>query len=146
MAAVLPGSIVLDQKLVMYGGERSRFEVCDILTNDRAFIHAKHMKGSSTLSHLWAQGTVSAEAFISEDEARLRIRTLLPDSQVDIVPVERPNPREYSVVYLLINAEVGCPWKSLPFFSKVALMQAARQFGLLGMPLAIAGTPPVVTR
>lgn len=138
----LPGSVVLDQRLVYYGRGRSKIEVCDLLAADGTFIHAKHRGRSSTLSHLWAQATVSGEALMSDATFREKARTLLPPEQVDLIPAAEPERGADSVTYLVIGANQREPWRSIPFFSKVALMQASRQLEILGMPLSLAGTPP----
>jgi uncharacterized protein (TIGR04141 family) len=46
---------LLDAKPVLYGGCKSRIEICDLLSNDMNFIHVKAKTKSSTLSHLFAQ-------------------------------------------------------------------------------------------
>lgn len=137
----LEGSVLLDRQTVWYGGGRSQIEVCDILTEDGAFIHAKARGRSSTLSHLWSQGTVSAEAFASDETFRQKARDLLPNDRGDLLSIERPVRDAHGVVYLIIGADQEAPWRSLPFFSKVALMQASRQLGIVGFPLTLAGTP-----
>ena len=51
---------------------------------------------------------------------------------------------DYQVVYLIIGVDAGEPtWKSLPFFSQVALTQAYRTLGSMGVRTAIAGAPSV---
>ena len=137
----LRGSILLDQPNVWYGGGRSQIEVCDILTEEGTFIHAKARGRSSTLSHLWSQGTVSAEAFASEEAFREKARDLLPEARGGLLSTERPARGAHDVVYLIIGADPEMPWRSLPFFSKVALMQASRQLEIIGFPLSLAGTP-----
>lgn len=137
----LRGSILLDQRNVWYGGGRSQIEVCDILTEEGTFIHAKARGRSSTLSHLWSQGTVSAEAFASEEAFREKARDLLPEARGGLLSTERPARGAHDVVYLIIGADPEMPWRSLPFFSKVALMQASRQLEIIGFPLSLAGTP-----
>ncbi len=136
----LEGSVLLDRRTVWYGGGRSQIEVCDILTEDGVFIHAKARGRSTTLSHLWSQGTVSAEAFASDETFRQKARDLLPDDRGDLLSVDRPVQGAHAVVYLIIGADQEAPWRSLPFFSKVALMQASRQLGIVGFPLTLAGT------
>jgi uncharacterized protein (TIGR04141 family) len=54
---------LLDADPVIYGGGRSAIEICDLLSTDRVFVHVKAKTKSSTLSHLFAQGLNSAQAF-----------------------------------------------------------------------------------
>ena len=51
----------LDDEKIMFGGGRSRFELCDLLEASGTLIHVKRYGGSSVLSHLFAQGLLSAE-------------------------------------------------------------------------------------
>ena len=48
------------------------------MTNNKQFIHVKHRKGGSAgLSHLFAQGSVSAEILLGDKEFRKKARTVL---------------------------------------------------------------------
>lgn len=59
---------LMDKKTIYYGGGRSQIEFCDIYTKDRRLVHVKRYGGSSVLSHLFAQGVVSAELLLRCDE------------------------------------------------------------------------------
>lgn len=52
--------LLMDRRLISYGGGRSRIEFCDVLTDDGKRIHIKRYSGSATMSHLFNQGLVSA--------------------------------------------------------------------------------------
>ena len=69
------GWLLLDRKLFFLGGAHNKVECADLLAPDRDFIHVKLMKSSATLSHLFAQGTVSARLFRAEPEYRQRVAT-----------------------------------------------------------------------
>lgn len=62
--------ILMDKKTVYHGGYGSQVELCDVLVVDGSFIHVKHYGGSSSLSHLFAQGLVSAQLIKSDDAFR----------------------------------------------------------------------------
>jgi uncharacterized protein (TIGR04141 family) len=58
---------LLDRQLVAPSGANSRLEFCDLLSTDGSVVHVKRKTRSSTLSHLFAQGHVSAEALVDGD-------------------------------------------------------------------------------
>lgn len=141
--------LVLDRKVPRPGGGTSGIEPCDILTVDGEFIHVKRKSRSSTLSHLFAQGSVSALALLDDAEYRLRVREAIveragsrdPGPWLDTVP-EHTTPGYAStlkVSYVVIanSNKPGQQW--LPFFSQLNLMQHAR-------PLRNAGIAVTVTR
>ena len=66
---------LLDKMLIKSTQTTSPIEVCDLLTSDSQFIHVKHRKGNSAgLSHLFAQGSVSADLILGDKEFRKSIR------------------------------------------------------------------------
>lgn len=141
--------LVLDQKLPRPGGGTSGIEPCDILTAQGEFIHVKRKSRSSTLSHLFAQGSVSALALLDDGEYRSRVRAAIveragnrdPSPWLQAVPEHVP-PRyasalKVSYVVIVNSDKPGHQW--LPFFSQLNLMQHAR-------PLRSAGIAVTVTR
>lgn len=126
------GLYLYDKALINFEGERGRIEFCDILTADRQLVHVKRRSKSQTLSHLFLQGQVSAEAFLDHAPLRIQIRDAMPNV-ADLIPEQRPNPAEYEVVYALLHE--GNP--TLPFFSKVALMSVSRQLRRMSYGVSI---------
>lgn len=117
----------MDQNCVNHGAGNSKIEFCDVITRNKELIHAKIYRGSSGLSHLFKQGMVAAELFLHNKEFRKKIRRKmvneiekpqLLDFREDI-PLERPKPGEYAIVFAVIQKGTG-PVK-LPLFSKIAL-------------------------
>ena len=74
VANMLPNALLMDRKNVQLGGGSNRIEFCDIALSDCTLIHAKKRSSSSTLSHLWAQGTVAMEALLGDSEFRAAVR------------------------------------------------------------------------
>ncbi len=129
--AALPGCVLLDCKPVRCVGAASDIEVCDILTKRREFVHVKRKTRSATLSHLFSQGTVSAEAFLREESFRERTKQIvrpLDASIARLIPKERPRTQDYEVVYAII----ADPARELPFFSRLHLMQSVQRLADLG--------------
>jgi uncharacterized protein (TIGR04141 family) len=52
-------------------GKTTPIEICDLLSEEGRFIHVKRKLSSSSLSHLFAQGYVSAELLQENSEYRL---------------------------------------------------------------------------
>lgn len=60
------GMLVLDAQIRRPGGASSGIELCDVLAPDGEFLHVKRKSRSSTLSHLFAQGSVAASTFLQD--------------------------------------------------------------------------------
>ena len=140
--------LLLDAKTIRPGGASSGIELCDLLTKDGDFVHIKRKSRSSTLSHLFAQGNISAITFLEDghfrDEIRKEIRAktisqaektkwlaLIPDSSSK---VERGN---FSVSYVVIVGATRTSTNWLPFFSKLNLMQAGRNLQNLSFKVSL---------
>lgn len=78
MASTAPDELLLlDAKIKRPGGATSGIEVCDVLASTGEFIHVKRKSRSSTLSRLFAQGTVSATTFVADGSFRDEIRSII---------------------------------------------------------------------
>ena len=116
----------MDQQLIVHGGGHNRIEFCDILTNDRKMIHVKKYGGSSVLSHLFFQGAVSGELFVSDGEFRAKLNRELPRGyKLPNPKASRPNAAQYEIVYAIISRSANP--LDLPFFSKVSFRNARRR-------------------
>ncbi|MDP2874958.1 MAG: TIGR04141 family sporadically distributed protein [Holophaga sp.] len=133
-----PDFALMDRKNVKPTNARTPVEVCDIFTRALQFIHIKPFKASSTLSHLFSQGAVSADLFQVDQgyraEAKKKVAMtnkslagLIPtrSGQIDMAPFE--------IVYAIIwKSHAGSgPWQTaLPFFAQLNLMQTAQRMRL----------------
>ena len=138
-----PDLIKLDQtKINPKGVKYANIEACDFFSKDKQFIHLKDGHSSGPISHLWSQGVVSAEAFVSDakfrKELRAKVKSLgrgfeehLPKSTDRVV---REN---YGIVFGVMRKPYADGSIDLPFFSKVSLQAAAERIGQFGIPLAI---------
>jgi uncharacterized protein (TIGR04141 family) len=132
---------VLDRKLVRCAGAASDIEVCDLLTELGQFIHVKRRTRSSTLSHLFAQGTTSAEAFVSDPSFRQAARARIkgsPCATPDLFPDHQPRTADYGVVYAIVTPATGPLAQSLPFLSRVNLSHAYRRLRSWGYDVFLA--------
>jgi len=132
------GIYCLDQQCARVDGDP--IELCDLyVSGSRQFVHVKRWKASSTLSHLFAQGRVSAESFLGDATFRDEARNILRQQAASLtvhVPAGRPDPTNYRVVFAIIKGGQG--WKrSLPFFSKLHLVRAAESIRRLGFEVRL---------
>ncbi len=141
--------ISMDQtKVSPKGAARASLEPCDFLSRAKQLIHLKDGHSSAPLSHLWNQGLVSAEAFVSDDTFRKGFRTaaqkrekkfgkqgfagLLPDGRSKLVP------GDYTIVFGVMRHPYAASGQiGLPFFSKVALRAVAERISLMGFPVEL---------
>lgn len=140
--------LLLDARIKRPGGASSGIELCDVLSASGEFIHVKRKTRSATLSHLFAQGAVSATTFVADGTFREELRKVVeaetqePQRTIwlDMIPngksfVDRS---KYSVSYAVIanSSRSGTDW--LPFFSKLNLMQNGQQLLNLGFRVSIS--------
>jgi uncharacterized protein (TIGR04141 family) len=121
---------LLDRKVITIGGSRSSVEFCDLFTNDKKLIHVKKYGGSSVLSHLFQQGVVSGELFISDIKFRKDVNDKLSDPYKLNNPIDRPDPTEYEVCYAIMSDVPGD--LHIPFFSKVVMKNAVKRLQAYG--------------
>jgi uncharacterized protein (TIGR04141 family) len=122
---------LVDKKLVYVQG-RSSVEPCDLLSDRNHLVHVKPCKGgSSPLSHLFAQATVSAECLLGEPAFREKFQAQLrKDAPTFALQLDEPiRAHEFSVVLALItdHAPTGAVARELPFFSRLTLRIAVQR-------------------
>ena len=130
------GFCLMDKKNIQIGGAYDKLEHCDLIKDGNEFIHVKLYRSSSTLSHLFAQGFVAAEAFIKDSEYREKLNPKLPPSIKLIDPKLRPDPSKYKLVYAIATKK-DLPVE-LPFFSKVTLKNALKTLRALNYNISLA--------
>ena len=115
-------------------------EVCDLFSTDRQFIHVKRRAhGSSGLSHLFAQGRNSAEAFLRDESFRLGAKSKLQPMGVKFgnkVTKAQPTASKYEVVYVVMGKKRGKFVKELPFFSQLTLKLASESLRVMGFKVS----------
>jgi len=135
---------LLHKKTVKADGARTPVEVCDVLTPDRRLVHVKPLSDSSRLSHLFAQGMVSAELLLNSKSFRRETRAKLDDccpELASLIDLDVMRPRDYEVVFAVMGGrEQGWP-QSLPFFSQVNLADTATLLQDRGYRVALARIP-----
>ena len=136
---------LLDGKTAKCRFATSGIEPCDLLTKDLDLIHVKHRKGgSSSLSHLFAQGRVSAEALINDEQYRREVRNLLKHIQPSWearIPLKRPTAHDYRIVFLILGTASTRPAMELPFFSQINLARTYEFLRSRNFRVALIGVP-----
>lgn len=122
-------------------GAASNIEFCDLMSRAGHFIHVKKRSSSATLSHLFAQGSVSGDIFVQDSAVRQAIRTNLQNAgrnaHASLIPDQRPITANYEIVYAIL-AKNGNQWPPpLPFFSAVNLMHHANRIRNLGFKVSL---------
>ncbi|WP_215397301.1 TIGR04141 family sporadically distributed protein [Rheinheimera oceanensis] len=130
------GFCLMDKKNIQIGGPYDKLEHCDLIKDGNEFVHVKLYRSSSTLSHLFSQGFVAAEAFIKDSEYREKLNPKLPASIKLVDPKERPDPSKYRVVYAIATTK-DIP-AELPFFSKVTLKNSLKTLKALNYNISIS--------
>lgn len=143
LAATRSDLLKLDQtKINPDGVKYANLEPCDFFSDKKQFINLKDGDSSGPISHLWSQGAVSAEAFVSDPgfrkKLRAKVKSLGPGFESYLPNVKQKVARdEYSVVHGIMRKPYSDGSLGLPFFSKVSLQAAAERIGQFGMPLKI---------
>jgi uncharacterized protein (TIGR04141 family) len=146
-AAQLNGYHLLDKKLIKSNRTTTSIELCDLLSPEGHFIHAKHRKGGSAgLSHLFAQGSVSAEILLGDKEFRKAARKVLnriSTSARDLVPLNSPKSSDFEIVFLILGDDSATVKSNLPFFSKVNLSRSYESLSQRGFAVSISGASKI---
>jgi uncharacterized protein (TIGR04141 family) len=82
------------------------------------------------LSHLFQQGVVAGESFISDAKFRADVNSKLGNAYKLADAGARPNPAEYEVCYAIMSDVPG--ELRIPFFSKVVMKNALKRLEAYG--------------
>lgn len=120
--AAHPHFALMDRKVVMIGGGRSRIEFCDLYSKTNDIVHVKQYGGSSVLSHLFSQALVSGQTFLHEPSFRQELNKQLPPAFRFQNPAADLKATDYTIC-IAVMSKVPGPLE-IPFFSKVSLRHA----------------------
>lgn len=120
---------LFDKRLVKVEGGLKQIEACDLFTDKKQFIHVKHKYSSAHLSHLFAQGKISAQCFVDDEQYRKQVYDITKEKYVSDVfdYKKKPQSQEFEIVYAIITDKIGKIEESIPFFSLVNLMLVAQE-------------------
>lgn len=130
-----------DKKCLQYG--HSKIEACDLIDfsdKDKIYlIHNKLDTNSSTLSHLFSQGYVSAELLTNDNNSLNKFKDILIENKIPQSLIARLNNKPFSVIYGIISKKVDHKASAniqkdyLPLFSKITLRKAIKDLKKLGI-------------
>jgi uncharacterized protein (TIGR04141 family) len=128
VAALLPERFCcLDDEKIMFGGGRSRFELCDLLESSGILVHVKRYGGSSVLSHLFAQGLLSADLLMKRPGFRENADLLVERRGFSLAKgMSFRSKATREVIYVIIGGPANTGRRQLPLFSRVNLRSAVR--------------------
>lgn len=139
---------LLDKKLIKSNRTTTSIELCDLMTANKQYIHVKHRKGGSAgLSHLFAQGSVSAEILLGDKEFRKETRKVLKrvsNGLQNTVPLDNFKSDGVEIVFVILGEDSSTLKDNLPFFSKVNLSKAFESLSQRGFEVQIAGVGTVL--
>ena len=137
--------ILLDRKMIQFGGKHSSIEVCDLYKtkpsgkNYGELVHVKRGRESSTLSHLFAQGLVSSTLLASEPDFIKQVNLQIVKQGGIALPL-KIRAEDYDVVFAIIDGASGGKLE-IPFFSKVNLRNCARSIRAFGFGIKFLHIP-----
>lgn len=121
------------------GNSRSKIEICDLLSKNLEFVCVKKKTASATLSHLFAQGSVSMELLRNEPIYREKVVNHINGYFDDLtITMDNFPYSKATVVYAITTDKDGDIRKNIPFFSKVNLLQHVKRIRELGMKVKIS--------
>lgn len=126
---------LMDRKLVSTGMAYGRIEFCDLINKEGALIHVKRYGGSSTLSHLFNQGFVSAQLMNRDRTFRTSVNEILPEACKFPDPSKTIDPSRFEVAFAIV-APCGRQLR-LPFFSMVSLRNIDRSLREMGFAVTL---------
>lgn len=128
------GYALLDRDF--YRGQAGeRVEICDQLTPDKKLICVKRMDGSDKMSHLFQQGSVSAQMIMGNPAYRAKLMAKLRELDP---AAEFGNATDWTIVYAVATSKPGDLKQIMYFFSRAALRSHAQTISVTGIRVAMA--------
>jgi uncharacterized protein (TIGR04141 family) len=127
---------LMDRVLIREPDPKSPIEFCDLYSTSKEIIHVKPYSGSSTLSHLFAQGVTSGLLFAHEPRFRESVNEALPKAHRLPRPKGLITTSSFSIVYAIISKSQRA--LTIPFFSKVTLQGAVKTLRGVGYNVQLA--------
>ncbi|WP_081275075.1 DUF6119 family protein [Xanthomonas graminis] len=123
--AAIEGSplLLMDKKLINYGGGRSKLEVCDLFTDDGHLICVKPWgNASESLSHLFLQARHTVTLINNDEAYRGRVKEYIAGLDAGYAIIWDCICEDTKDAELVLAVLRGCPKEKLPFFAKLSLV------------------------
>ena len=120
---------LMDRKLISVENGPKQIEACDLFARSKKMIHVKNKGQSAQLSHLFSQGKVSAECFVSDMAFRKQVSDIITQKFGTTIfdYTQKPQSNEFEIIYAIIDTKDSSIEAKLPFFSRVNLMITAQE-------------------
>ncbi len=128
---------VMDKDNFYVANTYDKVEVCDLLTEEWNLVCVKKMNKSSTLSHLFAQGSVSATLVREFEEYRGVLNEAAVDQWPGLAQLTADNLGKATVVYAIATRKAGSLAECMFFFSLVNLLSHVRAIRRVGCAVAL---------
>lgn len=130
--------LCLDKKNFQIPNSRSRIEICDLYSKDKHFVCVKKDTASATLSHLFAQGSISMTLLKEMREYRTNlVERIVEHFPNEVYDVDNFPYDECTLIYAISSEKNGDIRSIIPFFSKVNLLHHVNLIRRLGIVVKI---------
>ncbi|MBM6995778.1 TIGR04141 family sporadically distributed protein [Paenibacillus sp. DXFW5] len=125
---------LLFDKELLYFSLTEKYEICDLLTKEMQFLCVKKMYSSATLSHLFAQGSVSARLLRGDSRVEKKVEEAYIQkwSKQDFLGHDMPE-----FVYVVPTTKEGPLSECLFFFSLINLVDHVRAIKEVGYKVSL---------
>jgi uncharacterized protein (TIGR04141 family) len=130
-----PGTYCTHKKSSVYVRGKGQVEFADLFTGNKEIIHVKRYGQSRYLSHLFSQGIVSGELWVTDHEFRQEVNKVLPEELKLADPQSKPNASDYTIIYAIISTKPDR--LNIPFFSKVNVNSAKKRLEGFGYQVCL---------
>lgn len=130
---------IYDKKLFTGPTSTSKVEVGDAFQKaDKHLVCVKKLSGSATLSHLFAQGSVSIQLLSDYDKYRIFFCKKTNDHfNTKEFKADKLDVSDYKLVYAIASGRTGELKELIPFFSKINLLTHFRAIKIRGAKTAL---------
>lgn len=119
--------VLFDRKLVKVEEASTHVEPCDLYSSDKCIYHLKKGHRSSSLSHLFSQGYVSAVCLLDSQKFRDHFNKKIGTAINNHTIPNSPNPADYTLFYGIMTPSKKPIEEIVPFFSQLTLSQITKE-------------------
>lgn len=136
-AANVGGLLLMDKANFKIGGPYDKIEICDLLTDRAKMICVKKMDDSSSMSHLFAQGSVSATLLRQEPTYLTRLNKVASDAWETFTQITSDNLGRVTIVFAVATRKTVPLAEGMFFFSLVNLLNHVKTIRMVGCDVAL---------
>lgn len=133
--------IYLFDKAKLTIGGKKKYEICDLLSDEKHFIHVKrYSSGAASISHLFTQGKFYSHAFSTEEACRADMKEWIDKNELvenegknkctfkNLIPNKNNEVQEdkYHIIFCILHDSNEFNLDNLPLMSQYELMNSHR--------------------